>query len=162
MSEKTELFGNFSEEAIAEGIEKLVDQKVKKLWGDSTTRTERFSNQARYAPHQWDGDIRSKDFSVSIDKAPFASVAHHPTKQISESQAHETLEQNLANAWVHMLKMLISYQIREDKDRRFSPEAKAQAVIDAWDGCGRYPDSSGDREHLDKAIEDLRESLNRE
>ena len=91
MSEKTELFGNFSEEAIAEGIEKLVDQKVKKLWGDSTTRTERF---------------------------------------------------------------------REEKAPQFSVEAKAQAVIDAWDGCGRYPDSSGDREHLDKAIEDLRDSLN--
>ena len=91
MSEKTELFGNFSEEAIAEGIEKLVDQKVKKLWGDSTTRTERFKSKNQH-------DL----------------------------------------------------------------ESKAQAVIDAWDGCGRYPDSSGDREHLDKAIEDLRESLNRE
>ena len=45
MSEKTELFGNFSEEAIADGIEKLVDQKVKKLWGDSTTRTERFREE---------------------------------------------------------------------------------------------------------------------
>lgn len=91
MSEKTELFGNFSEESIAEGIEKLVDQKVKKLWGDSTTRTERLKSKSQH-------DL----------------------------------------------------------------ELKAQAVIDALDGCGRYPDSSGDREQIDKAIEDLRESLNRE
>jgi len=35
----------------------------------------------------------------------------------------------------------------------------AQQVIDAWDACGRYPDSTSDLERLDAAITSLRTAI---